>query len=251
MKQIITLFLVLTLTVITSCRQNQDNNKPFKKELINAKTVTNSNNTKQQNHYFDTTFVVNKKTFKFVIKDINEDEVALTFIRDSKNIKSDTLYSVGLGAFEFTDFNKDGNLDILFTYIGNNSSYDIYLFDNKTDEFKKIDGFDRFPDAIQLKVNPKYYYSYHRAGCADMNWVSDLFYIDNFKTIQIGHIYGQGCDFNEKENPQMIEIYKILENEKENEKLIEKFSYLKNISKFGDKWSFIEEYWNSNYGKFN
>lgn len=251
MKQVITLLIVLTLTVITSCGQSQDNNKSFKKVIVSTKTVTSNEIKNQQRHYFDTTFVVNKKTFKFVINDINEDEATLTFIRNSKNIKTDTLQSVGLGGFEFTDFNKDGNPDILFTYIGNNSSYDIYLFDNKTDEFKNLDGFDRFPEAIQLKVNPKYYYSYHRAGCADMNWVSDLFYIDNFKTIQIGHIYGQGCDFEVKENPQIIEIYKVLRNDEENKKLIKNLPYIKNIPKFGDKWKFIEKYWNNNYEKFN
>ena len=251
MKQITTILIVLTLTVITSCGQSQDNNKSLKKVIVSSKSVTSKEIKIQQRHFFDTTFVVNKKTFNFVINDINEDEVTLTFIRNSKTIKKDTLHSSGLGGFEFTDFNKDGNPDILFTYIGNNSSYHIYLFDDKTDEFKILYGFDRFPVAIQLKVNPKYYYSYHRAGCADMNWVSDLFYIDNFKTIQIGHIYGQGCDFEIKENPQVIEIYKVFENDEEKKKLIKNLPYIKNIPKFADKWNFIEKYWNNNYRKFN
>jgi hypothetical protein len=175
----------------------------------------------------------------------------VTFIRNSKKIKTDTLQSDGLGGFEFTDFNKGRNSDILFNYRGNISTYDLYLFDNKTNEFKNLEGFGRFPEAIQLKTNPKYYYSYHRAGCADMNWVSDLFYIDNFKTIQIGHIYGQGCDYEVKENPQVIEIYKVLGNNEENKKTIKNLPYIKNISENGDKWDFIEKYWNNNYGKFN
>lgn len=251
MKQISTLLILLILTIITSCGQGQDKNKSLKIITVDTKTVTNNKIKNQQGHYFDTTFAVNKQTFKFVINDINEDEVTMTFIRNSKNIKTDTLQSAGLGGFEFTDFNKDGNPDISFYYIGNNSSYDLYLFDNKTNEFKSLEGFDRFSESIQLETNPKYYYSYRRAGCADMDWVSDLFYIDNFKTIQIGHIYGQGCDFEVKENPQVIEIYKVLVNNEENKELIKKLHYKKNIPNFGDKWKFIEKYWNNNYGKFN
>ena len=147
--------------------------------------------------------------------------------------------------------NKDENIDILLTYIGNNSSYELYLFDKSENQYKFLEGYDRFSEAIQLKTNPKYYYSYQRAGCADMNWVSDLFYIDNFKTVCVGHIYGQGCDFEVKENPQIIEIYKVFEENEKNKKEIEKLPYLKNIPDFGDKWNFIEKYWNKNYGKFN
>lgn len=250
MKLVTTLFIILTLTAINSCGQSQNNKKSLKKITVNTRTIKSNEIKNQQRHYFDTTFVVNNQLFKFVINDINEDEVTLTFIRNSKTIKTDTLQSGGLGDFEFTDFNKDGNPDILFTFIGNNSSYGLYLFDNKTTEFKYLEGFDRFPEAIQLKTNPKYYYSYHRAGCADMNWISDLFYIDNFKIIQIGHIYGQGCDFEAKENYQVIDIYKVLINNEENKKLIKTLPYIKNIPKFDDKWNFIEKYWNNHYKKF-
>lgn len=84
-----------------------------------------------------------------------------------------------------------------------------------------------------------------------MNWVSDLFKIENFKAIQLGHIRGQGCDFEVKENPQVIEIYKVSDNNEEKSKLLKKLPYLKFIPDFGDKWNFIEEYWNRNYKKFD
>ena len=81
-----------------------------------------------------------------------------------------------------------------------------------------------------------------------MNWVSDLFYIENFKTIHIAHIYGNGCET--KEDPLKIEIYKVYNNKEENKKLFKTLPYLKNIPSFGDKWDFIEKYWNANYNKF-
>src|SRR5690606_29469798 len=112
-----------------------------------------------------------------------------------------------------------------------------------------VNGFDRFPESQQLETNPKYYFSYHRAGCADMNWVSDLFFIKNYKTIHIGQIYGKGCDANIKEEPQIIEIYRIIDNADDKEKLIEKLPYLENIPDFSDKWDFIKKYWENNYLK--
>jgi len=199
----------------------------------------------------DTTFVINMQTFRFQTKEVNADQVMLTIFRKSEIIEMDTLDADGLSNLKFPDFDNDGNKDIMLTYLGNNFTYYLYLFDKSNNEFKFVDGFDRFPEAMRLKTNPKYYYSYHRAGCADMNWVSDLFYIDKFKSMHIGHIYGQGCDFEIKENPQVIEIYKITDDKGENKKLIEELPYLKNIPDFGDKWDYIEKYWNANYGKFN
>lgn len=248
MKRFVIFFKIMALTAITSCGQGNVNNKVSEINSIESNSVKIKETEIQQTHHFDTIFIANKQTFKFEIKDISEEEVTLTFTRNSENIKVHTLQSGGLGNVEFVDFNKDENIDILFSYMGNNPSYVIYLFDKSSNEFKNLKGYDRFPEAIQLKTNPKYYYSYHRAGCADLNWVSDLFYIDNFKTIHIGQIYGYGC---EKENPQIIEVYKVFEDNDEYKKEIEKLPYLKNIPDFGDKWDFIEKYWNKNYKKFN
>jgi len=204
-----------------------------------------------QNHNSDTSFVINKQTFRFQTKEVSANTVTLKIFRNSKIIKTDTLDAGELFNLEFPDFNDDGNKDIMVAYMGNNFTYNLYLFDKISNEFKYVEGFDRFPEAIQLKTNPTYYYSYHRAGCADMNWVSDLFYIDNFKSIHIGHIYGKGCDLEVRKNPQVIEIYKITDNKEENGKLIEKLPYLKTITSRGGKWDFIKKYWNANYRKFD
>lgn len=203
-----------------------------------------------QEHNSDTSFVINKQTFKIITQEINSDQVSLAIYRGSKVIKIDTLDSGGLSYLKFPDFNNDGNKDIMLTYVGNNSTYYLYLFDKSTNVFKFVEGFDRFPASQQLKTNPKYYYSYHRAGCADLNWVSDSFYIKNFKSIHIGHIYGKGCDADLKEEAQIIEVYKVIDNNSDNEKLFEKLPYKKNVPEFGDKWDFIQQYWQKNYSKF-
>jgi hypothetical protein len=196
----------------------------------------------------DTTLVINKHKFRFIKNEIDSERVKLSIKRDSKIIYTENLDAEGLAALEFPDFDKDGNKDLMLIYMGNNFTYYLYLFDKKSNTFKRIEGFERFPESIQIKTNSKYYYSYHRAGCADMNWVSDLFYIENFKTIHIAHIYGNGCET--KEDPLKIEIYKVYNNKEENKKLFKTLPYLKNIPSFGDKWDFIEKYWNANYNKF-
>jgi hypothetical protein len=108
----------------------------------------------------------------------------------------------------------------------------------------------KYPDAVQLKSNPKYYYSYHRAGCADMNWVSDLFKIVDFKIVQVGHIDAQGCDSEKELYPQVIQIFKVTNNDAEKMLLLTKLPYIKTLKKIDDKWEFIEKYWNQNLQKF-
>lgn len=203
-----------------------------------------------QEHNSDTSFVINKQIFKFQTKEVNSGQITLIIYRNSKVIKVDTIDAEGLSYLKFPDFDRDGNKDIMLTYMGNNFTYYLYLFDKAKNVFKFVKGFDRFPGSLQLKANPKYYYSYHRAGCADLNWVSDLFFIADFKTIHIGQIYGRGCDADLKEHPQAIEIYKVNDNTEDKEKLIAKLPYQKNIPGFGDKWDFIKRYWEKNYSKF-
>jgi len=203
-----------------------------------------------QRYVYDTAIVNNRVKFVIKTKDINADLALLLVYRNSKVILADTLDNGGLMNIKLIDFNKDNSRDIMLTYIGNNLTYFLYLFDPVKNAFKKVEDFDKFPDAIQLKTNPKYYYSYHRAGCADFNWVSDLFTIENFKAIHKGHIYGQGCDADIKEYPQQIEIFKILNNNEMDTKRVAKLDYNKHIAVFGEKWDFIEAYWNKNYFKF-
>jgi hypothetical protein len=204
----------------------------------------------QNQSLLDTNVVLNEKKCRIRAKEIEGNKVMLTLTVNTKVTWKETIYKNGFLGIELTDFNKDGNSDIILSYTGNNPVCFLYLFYSKNGLFKNVEGFENFPEAIQLKTNPKYYYSYHRAGCADLNWVSDLFRIENFKTIHVGHIYGQGCDFEIKENPQVIEIYRIINNDAERRKLIEKRSYLKFIPEFGDKWDFIKKYWNNHYSKF-
>jgi len=147
---------------------------------------------------------------------------------------------------EFIDINADGYKDIrAFIYSNTPNQCENYLYDKANKTFRLIENCDL---DIQIIKGTKYYYSYNKAGCADMNWESYLSKIENYKLISLGYIYAQGCDFEVKENPQKIEIYKIQNTDKK--VLIKTLPYLKNIPRFDDTWSFIKNYWTKNYREF-
>jgi hypothetical protein len=229
---------------LTAC--DSSTNHVEKDSHKSTDSISKTNN----NYSHDTTLFNNQNKFLLTTKIIS-DEKMLFIVSSNEHVTIlDTIYYNGLAYIKYIDFDKDGSTDILLDYMGNNSTYFLYLFDQSSNSFKVIENYSSFPDAVQLKTSPKFYYSYHRAGCADMNWESDLFRIQDFKIIQIGHIDGIGCDYEVKENRQLIKIYKVTNNDEQKGKLIENLPYLKVIPNFGDKWDFIEKYWNKNYAKF-
>jgi hypothetical protein len=158
-------------------------------------------------------------------------------------INGDTIvpFSVWNGGIELLDINKDGNTDIRVFIVSNTDNLcDNYLFDKKESVFQLIENCRLDFQKIE---GTEFYYSYLATGCSDMNWMSELGKIDNYRVVTYGCIVGYGCENEE----QKIEIYKILDD---HEKLIETLPYETYIPKFEDKWSFIKQYWEINYQKF-
>ncbi len=146
--------------------------------------------------------------------------------------------------YEFSDFDNDGNKDILFSYIGNVPRKDLLLYEAKNKNFRAVENFSNYPEPIKIE-GTKYYYSYHRSGCADRNWDSDLFFIENFKTYKLGTISGRECE--NRDEKDGIYIYK----SKENKETLTETRDINLIHEFqNDKWDFIKEYWTKNYKKF-
>jgi hypothetical protein len=147
--------------------------------------------------------------------------------------------------FEFIDFNNDHFKDIKIRNGGNTPSvYTMLLYNKKKKTFTLLEDLREFPEPNLIK-NTNYYYSYHKSGCADMNWDSDLFYIENFKTIKIGNISANEC--NEKDEEFGITISKV---KNDNYTFYKKLP-IGIIHKYDDyKWGFIKEYWTKNYNKF-
>lgn len=146
---------------------------------------------------------------------------------------------------KFIDFNEDGFKDIVINYNTNVPDIcDMFLYHAYTKNFIKVEDFSKYPASIKLPyVN--LYYSYHRSGCADSNWDSDLFKIVNFKTIKIGNISGQKCvDPPDKEG---IYIYKVNGRKKN---LVKTFTIEEPYKYKETKWGFIADYWKHNYREF-
>ena len=122
---------------------------------------------------------------------------------------------------------------------------DLFLYVPSLIGFREIKDFRNFPEPEQIK-GTKYYYSYHKSGCADMNWDSDLFYIKSFRTIRIGNIAGRQCG-NRDGIKDAVYIHKVSGKK---EKWIKTLP-IDTIWKYKDlKWGFIKEYWTKSYGLF-
>lgn len=186
------------------------------------------------------TVTIDGKLYRAIYKSGNILEIRNS--DDSLTFRLEDCYS----QFEFDDFDGDGNKDIRIHYLSNIPAVqDLILFDKTTRSFKPIIGFNNYPDPRSIQ-GTKYYFSYHRSGCADMDWDSDLFFIENFKIIKIGNISGLGCENSGVKNG--IYIYKI---EGEN-KITYNTLPIDTINKYKDsKWGFILEFWTKNYNSFD
>ncbi|QCE43380.1 hypothetical protein [Psychroserpens sp. NJDZ02] len=141
--------------------------------------------------------------------------------------------------FVFTDFNEDGFLDIELHFITNVPDVnEILIFNSESNTFLEIENFSNFPSSVKIK-NTNYYYSYHRSGCADSNWDSDLYFLESTKAVRIGNISGIGC---EGEYETGIFISKVIGDNKE---LVKKVK--REPEYYADKWDFIKNYWTKNY----
>ena len=213
--------------------------------------VVNPNN-KINHHSSESSNTDRNSLIREVIFDstINDNTKYIALQTSAKNLfiindKNDTVYNHidQVNGAEFIDFNDDGFDDILFHYITNVPDInDLALFDSTKNKFIIVKGFDNYPASIKLK-GTDFYYSYHRSGCADANWESDLFYIKNFKTFRIGNISGIGCENGEKTG---IYISKV-----ENDTLLLIEEVQRGSGFFEGKWEFIKEYWSKNFETFN
>jgi hypothetical protein len=146
---------------------------------------------------------------------------------------------------KFSDFNHDGFKDVFLDKGGNTPErYDILLYVPSIKGFKEVVNFSLFPDPKPIKGS-RYYYSYHRNGCADSDWVSDLFYINDFKAERIGMVEGVGCGTEEVKTA--IYVYKV----KGGMKTLIKVFPINTVEKYEkNKWGFIQQYWTRQYKQF-
>lgn len=208
-------------------------------ENLNTQSVTNVSNSKVDDSivFADTTVILDERFIAFYKKN---DTLYIV------NQKNDTITKIAdlHPNFEFADFNGDGLKDLISHGMGNvANAQNVCIFDKVSKKFILVKGLSEFP-ASKLIKGTKYYYSYCRRGCNDMNWDSNLFYIDNYLPVRIGHIFGKNCKNEMNRNIRISTV----KNEKEF--LIAEIP-ISIINEYEDyKWGFIENYWTNNYFKF-
>lgn len=238
-KSLFFFFIVL----IFACKQNETGAQKFVKSATIKKRALLTT-TLPAPKVIDTVWEVTKGIVdgrKFTIQ--RSQEIGLC-VFDSKNdtVFVDSSYNSGA---KFKDFNNDGYPDIWITHSENVPGVrGLLLYDKVSKTFKEVVGFDAFPAPENIS-GTKYYYSYYRSGCADMNWTSDLFYIDNYKPVKIATIDGYECADNSIKDG--VYIYK---KRSEKETLIRRLP-ITTINKYKEyKWGFIKSYWYKNHNLF-
>ena len=158
-------------------------------------------------------------------------------------ISGDTIVEVKnfYQEIKFLDINEDGYKDIRVSIMSNSPNQcDNYLFDPQIRTYKFLENCDL---DIQLIKGSSLYYSYERAGCADMNWKSNLSKIEKGKLVDIGVIYGNTCG----DEYDGIKVFKL---KGDSEELVVSFE-VGIIDKYKKhKWGFIKSYWSRNYRIF-
>ena len=232
---------ILFLIILTACN-SKSADKTIENNSADCSTVQIKTQQQDTVDIKIDTLKINGHKYIQTLKDSNFN--CLLSIQGDTIVKSEDYYF----KLELIDIDEDGYKDIrVFAFSNTPNQCDNYLFDKTTSSFKLIENCDL--DIKKVK-GTTFFYSYNRAGCADLNWESNLSKIENFKLVNYGYIHGQGCDFEINENPQVIEIYKVVNSDTDEKKLIKKLPYQKHIKEFGDKWEFIENYWTKNYKAF-
>ncbi|KAB2807338.1 hypothetical protein [Phaeocystidibacter luteus] len=190
--------------------------------------------------FWDTTFVVDN--VEFTVFCGMSDSGSYAYLASSEG---DTLIISGAaGGIDIFNFDEDGYVDITFSYLGNYRVADLYLYDKGSKSYRRVVGFEEVSDAQRFSEKRGYYYDYQTRGCADFNWKSTLFYIEDFRVISVAEIEFTGCPQSEKE--RKLEVYSAPKSDErillESENLPEDM--------FNNKWDFIRDYWKENWRSF-
>lgn len=234
------LIIIFSLFVISCSNQSTKNDKFIRADLIS--NTTSENDTVSDSKLLVDTLTIDGIDYIIFQSYPGRDTSSNLTIIDRKK---DTVYihrNYATNGFELEDFNNDGILDIRMYQLSNIGGISELIMYNKVSKsFQEILNFTDFAEPKKIK-NSIYWYSYQRAGCADVNWESKLFKIVDFRAMEVGEIDGIFCEHEPKKG---IFIYRTKGKQKN---LIH--SENKWPEKFCDRWAYMEDYWTKNYKKF-
>lgn len=254
MKSISTIYLLLLVSAMISCKSQPKSHiasDPIENYYIEFVDSIPDKKTILDQIDFDTIILWKNIKYRIYVDNLSDEKTALFSItKNEKLILRDTLNSQSILDVELVDFNHDGNKDIQVHHYGKNSWASLYLFNLKSSTFDKIVDFEKFTDIKPIQSENQYFYSYARAGCADMNWYSYLIKIENHKAIPIALIKGNGCPPRVDSEKMNIPIFKISNGDENSKKLIKELPYDGTLRPYEDKWDYLEKYWNENFRVF-
>ena len=190
---------------------------------------------------YDSSLVVAGKQFRIQHIQLPHCLTILRIANDQDAFLVDTLND--FTDFELVDFDGDKRVDIIMRFMGNVDTQSLYLFDAAKGMFRKVKQFEKFPEAKKVDGSGGFYYSYHRSGCADKTWTSDLFKVIDYRVVHFGRIFGDRC-----KQPGQVIVYRI--NQDQTKSVLETLAYKLVEESRGHKWEFIENYWANNYTRF-
>jgi hypothetical protein len=234
-------FLIAFCVSIIGCNnQSADSKKNANSDLI-LNSISKNDSIRKSRLLIDTLTIEGKDYIVFQSYPGRDTSCPLTIIDNLR----DTIYihhNYATNGFEFEDFDNDGTLDIRMYQLSNIGGVsELIMFDKTSKSFREIMNFTDFAEPKKIE-NTKYWYSYQRSGCADVNWESRLFKIENFKAVEIGRLDAIFCDY---ELNKGIFIFKISRDKK-----IKIHFENKLPEKYADRYLYIQDYWTNNYRKF-
>ncbi len=224
MKNKVILSVVFLLLVFWSC--------DFKKTKLDN-SVSNDEDTL---YYEYETAIIDEHKFDFFI-DLKGEFKVIKELGEVEYSQKDNITD-----FELKDFNLDGFLDVITYHPSNTYLCNLLIYNPNRDKFEFIENFYKYSYSQNLNSS-KFYYSYSGAGCAQNNWLSYLYSIENYKISVLGLIEGFGCLPNDTNG---VYIYKISQTDTI---LIQ---YIKDENALGQKKiDFLDNYWKNNHERFN
>lgn len=189
----------------------------------------------------DTTVIADQT---FVVYQSSNDTLTIINLES----KEEQRFQTPFPSFSIEDFNGDKLDDIVISTISNISGIiQLLLFNNDKGNFKWIQDIFKFPNARRIS-DSNLYYSYSRNGCADENWKSFLFRIEDFEITEIEELRVVGCEYNQAEHGMFLKTFVDESSE---------FNKIGGLDLMGElsKWEFIAEFWplrirNMNYDKY-
>ncbi|QQR85424.1 MAG: hypothetical protein IPJ76_12490 [Flavobacteriales bacterium] len=146
------------------------------------------------------------------------------------------------------DFDSDGHDDIIIHHITNMPGIEeLIRYSTHSNGFVEVQLFSSFPSSTELQ-GTGLFYSYHRSGCADMNWDSDLFFLDDSMAVRVGNIHGEGCEDITRTLARIS--YAADSGTSDDLVVMDSLVFDAGCSSGVSKWDFIREYWTANWKEF-